>query len=225
MNKPSLVKWIVIGVISIFFLILYRQEISQLLNRTESVKFSHEGVTLKTPIGITDVTYRKSQSSGYSTLYPSGKFVNYINNEYKYAISYPRNSIWKDISYLGPEWLQKLEALPGFSKAIVAPGRDDFIAMVSVRVYRAGNLTIQEALIGFELGAGEGVTYYRPRIDQSTNSATLPGYDQIGDKIMVSRVILIDGWLYDLRAMISPNASSKIKEEMNIIVNSFHMLY
>lgn len=225
MDNQSLIKWIVIGVITIFFLVLFRQEISRLLNRTESVKISHEGVTLKTPIGITDVTYRKSQSSDYSTLYPAGRFVNYKNNEYRYAISHPRNSIWKDISYLGPEWLQKFELLPGFSKAIIAQGKNDFIAMVVVRVYWAGNLTIQEALVGFEQAAGEGISYSRPRIDQSTNSATLPGYDQIGDKIMVSRVILISGWLYDLRAAISPNASSKIKEEMNIIVNSFHMLY
>lgn len=225
MDNLPMVKWIVIGVIAVFFLILFRQEISQLLNRTESVVISDKGLTLNTPIGITDVTYRKSQSSDYSTLYPSGMFVNSMDNEHRYAISYPRNSIWKDISYLGPEWLQKFEALPGFSKAIVAPGQDDFIAMVTVRIYWAENLTIQQALTGFQQGAGEGVKYSRPSIDQSTNSATLSGYDQIGDKIMVSRVILIDGWLYDLRGIISPNASSKIKDEMNIIVNSFHMLY
>jgi len=188
------------------------------------VRISGTGVTLETPIGVTDVTFRKSRASAYRSSYRPDKFVTFTSNRYRYAISYPRDSVWIEPAALGRHWQQKIESVRGYSNAIIAPGQGDFAAMVIVRVYPAGGLTIQQALLGFQQAAGAGVVYEPPTIDLSTNSATLPGYDQKLNKIMVSRVSIVDGWLYDLRAAISPDVSNEIRNEVNLIVNSFHML-
>lgn len=225
MSESSIsTKWIVIAVVAIVFLLIFREDISHLLRRTESVTISTEGVTLETPLGTTDVTFRRSQRIDYRSLYPADRFVTYTSSQYRYAISYPRHSLWIEPSALGPYWQQKIESVDGYSKAIIAPGEGGFAAMVVVRVYQVGSLGIREALLGFQQAAGEGVSYEAPRIDPATNSATLVGFDRIGNKESVIRVLLVNGLLYELRAAFSPDVSSQIKEEMNEIVNSFQML-
>ena len=107
--------------------------------------------------------------------------------------------------------------------AIMAQGEGGRWAMVLVRVFPVGFLGIREALLGFQQGAG-GLSYEAPRMDLATNSATLVGFDRIENTRSVSRVTLVDGLLYDLRAAFSPDVSSQIKEELNEIVNSFQML-
>jgi len=217
-------QWIVIGVVAIAFLIIFRKDVSHLLRRTTSVRISSEGITLETPLGTTDVTLRRSQSIDYRSLYPPDRFVTYTSSQFGYAISYPRHSVWIEPSALGPHWQQKIESADGYSKAIIAPGEGEFAAMVIVRVYQVGSPGIREALLRFKFSTGEGLSYGAPRIDPATNSATLVGFDRILNKTSVSRLILVNGLLYDLRAAFSPDVSSQIKEELNEIVNSFRML-
>lgn len=227
MSKSSIsTKWIVIAVVAIVFLIIFREDISLLLGRTERVIIDPTTgvITLETPLGTTDVTFRRSQRIDYRSLYPADRFVTYTSSQYRYAISYPRHSVWIEPSALGPYWQQKIESVDGYSKAIIAPGEGSFAAMVVVRVYQTGSLGIREALLGFHQAAVEGVSYEAPRIDLATNSATQVGFDRILNKAWVSRLIVVKGLLYDLRAAFSPDVSSQIKEEMNEIVNSFQML-
>ena len=96
--------------------------------------------------------------------------------------------------------------------------------MVIVRVYKADNLSIQTALEGFHQAAGQGVIYSDSKIDFNTNSATLQGYDSISNKYMISRVILRNGLLYDLRATFPSDLSSQLSFELNEIINSFQFL-
>lgn len=224
MKNPSTVKWIVIGVISLTFMFIFKHELSNLINRTETVEITSKGVTLETKLGTTDVSVVHTVEDNYRNRYSENKYEVYQSANYRYAISYPKNSNWQDISYLGPYWVKQFESLSGFSFAVIVPNSNGFETMATVRVYQAGNITIQTALEGFIQAAGDGVVYNNHLIDNSTNSATLQGYDSINQKYMISRVILKRGLLYDLRAIFPSNLSTKLQLELNEIINSFQFV-
>lgn len=222
-QAAQIAKWAGITILGIAFLVLFRGEISSLLGRTSRVSVSSAGVTLETPLGKTDVTRQTSAPSSYREAYPATQFDTFFMMQDGYAISRPVGSRLRTVDELGPDF-EILRRLEGFSFGLVAVSERDWEAMVTVRIYSAPGLEINLAVQGFFDAAGAGVQYEQPAIDQHTQSATLFGYDQQSGKQFVSRVYLRGGRLYDLRAAFSRITSDDLKSQLNVVMNSFHLL-
>lgn len=87
-------KWIVIGVLGLGFFLIFREDISAMLGRTESVRIDSAGITLKTvatPIGSITVSDKVSeQTAGIS----SGAAPDYAGSDWE--INWPADR-WQSI--------------------------------------------------------------------------------------------------------------------------------
>lgn len=217
----SFIKWIAITVLGLAFMLIFKGQISSILSRTKSVSISTKGIVLNTPLGFTDVTRYKATKNSYSKKYPRENFEKFYMENDGYVISRPNNSNWKTPEEVGD---YEISSVRGYSFSLVTPNMRDRWAGIIVRIYPLLFGDIKAAVQGFFIGAGEGLEYDEPKFDTNTQSATLTGYDHQEEKITVSRIFLVDGRLYDLRAIFSESTPDIIKTEMNSIVNSFYLL-
>lgn len=215
-------KWIAIVIVFLVFIFTFRDEISYVLRSTKEIKLDTSGITLRTSIGVTSVTASTTPIDTYFSLYPKSTYKTIRNGQFQYLISYPNNGRWIDV--MQTSFAALIQTAQGFSMAVLVPEGDTFRSMVVLRIYYNPNVQIEGAMRGFMEAAGQGFSYKEPKYDYSTNSGTIEGFDSIENKITISRVILRNGYVFDLRAAFYPNEIPEIRAEINEIINSFNLL-
>ena len=107
------VKWIVFGVVAISFMLIFKNELGGLLERTSDVQITTEGVkikaevkTVETPIGKTEVsvvpvTPTPQTKTGIQN-------TTYTNIKYGFQISWPNNQDWTADEEMGRQFVQNM---------------------------------------------------------------------------------------------------------------------
>ena len=101
-KNKHIAKWLAITVLGLAFMFIVRHEISSVLTRTSRIKVSSRGITLETPLGITDVTPRLSTTQSYRERYPQEEYKSFFSERHNYVKGWPVESVWQTARDLQP---------------------------------------------------------------------------------------------------------------------------
>lgn len=146
-DRPGIVKWVVLGVVVIIALFLFKEEIKQLLGRTESIDLPG-GVKIKTAstvLGkaeVSAVTVKGSKSLGEGI--QGSKFV---SRQHKFEITWPGGGDWSASDTIGNFLKQQLGLPPTIDIPLVIMKNEmagKFRPNVNVGVEAIGRMSFSE---------------------------------------------------------------------------------
>jgi predicted lipoprotein with Yx(FWY)xxD motif len=233
--SPATVKWMVVGVIAIAFMVIFQSQLGRLLDRVSDVELSADGIKIKTvdtPIGkaevsVVPVTLSSPVSDGIQG-------TTYTSNLNKFQISWPNASEWTaDL-----EWGQNFISSMGFPATIKMPiviMYNEIIGTtrpnVNVVVEKIGSMDVQDYInASTQTLASQGWKVVSSTVDESTQGGflVLNTVDASGATLyQFQRVAVAHGNAYNITATQLPpeNAlNQRMKDELSSIVNSFRII-
>ena len=231
-KTTGVVRWVVIGVLGLAFMLLFRAPITEFLGRASSVKISKEGVEIKsadTPLGKTQVSMVEGPAPQQNGI----QGTTYVSQQYKFKISWPDNVHWSASETWGEQLRQRLAMPPTVHMpiAIVQAGATgSFAPNVNVVVEEVGFLTIQQYTESARTGLlQQGWAVRSMNFDPATQSALLVLQRDFGtgDVYQFQRIAVRDGRAYVVTASNLPPSNAltpTLRSDLNGILNSFELL-
>jgi len=219
------VKWIVGGVIAVVGMVLFKDPLTQLLNRADKVEITTSGVklsTVKTPLGETVVSNKGLPPAAKpgSTATTTG-FQTVRDAEAGFAISWPDNG----------RWSSQPEAARQFGARLVlantSASRGEFTPNVNVVVtHDAAGLDVAQYLSATaRILTGLGWEVSAQQADSATQSGVLVTVNRQMGTAQIQRVVLRNGVSYVITAS---RADGDTREDlyaaMGQILNSFELI-
>ena len=236
MNE-KVVKWIVLGVIGLVFILIFRGPIRDLINRVTSADIDTSSGHIKivtTPIGQTTVSAQKSPEAQYVDSAKSEPNT-YVDAHYKFAISWPINSGWIPSTRISKEQVAALgyagpvEDLGVFFVVKVATSLSPNAGLVGVYAYPKRFDNIQESVNAYiNTIRNRGVTLLSSSIDQDTGGAVLVTSN--GTASGVNRLLIGNTYEYVITMTAVPSSQTSgeeyahVRDDTNTIFNSFRIL-
>lgn len=232
------VKWIVVGVVVIAFMLIFKAELGGLLERTSDVKITASGVeikaqvkTVETPIGQTEVSV---VTTSPATPPVTGiRETTYSNSRYGFQISWPDNRNWTPDEAFGPRFIAEMGmpdtvALPIaiFANSVV----DDFRPGVNVVVEKVGQMSIEQYLAISEQNLRQqGWTVLSSSVDPETRGGVIVFINHMlgRDIYQFQRYAMgNNGLAYVITASQVPEAglTQGLKDDLASIINSFRLI-
>lgn len=239
-NAPIPVKWIVVGVVIISFMLIFKSELGGLLERTSDVKITTSGVeikaevkTVETPIGQTEVSVvpiaRTPQArTGIQN-------TTYVNTDYDFQISWPNNQDWTADEEIGRQFAQNmgLPATVDIPIAIISNNIvDNFRPNVNVVVEKVGQMPIEEYVALTEENLlQQGWEVLSTSVDPDTNGGVIVLINNMlgpGNELYQFQRIAMgnNGNAYVITASQVPQGdlSQGLKDDLASIINSFRVI-
>jgi hypothetical protein len=218
-------KWLVIGVILIFTLLLFQPQIGRLLDRTTDLNIA-DTVKIKsaeTTLGETEVS--KVSVKTNSEIKEGIQGTTYTSREYNFQISWPDNRNWYTSTSSGYEMEKQLKVPPSIKIPFVIFGNDvvdNFRPNVNVVVEQVGDISISQymdsTLKSFEQIGWEVLS---SNVDDVTQGGFIESYQfQNNKKLYQFQRIVIDSG----RAYIITSTELPPNEDLRFIMNSFRII-
>lgn len=235
-SLPGVTKWIVLGIVALTFMFLFREPLTQFLHRATDVEISKQGVkikTLQTPLGEMEVSVSNvSKQTDYS-LSEGIHGNNYINQRYKFRISWPDNVNWNASESFGKFLHNQLGLQPTIEIPIVITKNEmvgNFRPNVNVVVEPVGsNMTIDKYLdLNIQQMKQMGWTILSSGIDEATQGGLLVFLNNsFGDTLyQFQRIAIGSGMAYVVTASQLPPENllyQQLRSDLNNILNSFQL--
>lgn len=230
MSKEN-VKWLIVVTGIIIVLLVFKKQVGAILDRTTELKVTKDGVEIKsalTPLGETEVT-------AYHDTYPSAsknehKDSVYVNQHFKFMISWPSNSDWFSNENFIIESKEYMDSADIHVPIAITKGKNKWKKKPSVSV----TVVKSDGDIGASMNSvlesytGLGWQIYLAQIDEDTQSGIIVFKNpESGGIIQIQRVIIADEYSYIVTSTnIPPGVQSieKLKEELREILNSFRLI-
>lgn len=227
------VKWIVIGVVIIAFMLIFKSELGGLLERTTDVKITTSGVeikTLDTPIGQTQVSVVPVSPEPQATT--GIRNTTYTDTQYGFQISWPNNREWTADQDIGRQLLGNM-ALPAtvdIPIAIISNNVvDNFRPNVNVVVEKVGQMGIEEYIeLSKQTLRAQGWQLLSSSVDSATNGGVIVlinnSFGQ--DLYQFQRYAMGNGNAYVVTASQVPQGdlTQGLKDDLSSIINSFRVI-
>jgi len=227
------VKWIMLGVVIITFMLIFKTELGGLLERTSDLKISATGVeikTLDTPIGQTQVSVVPVAPTPQATT--GVQNTTYTNTEYGFQISWPNNRDWTPDETIGRQFLgnMNMPATVDIPFAVISNNIvDNFRPNVNVVVEKVGQMPIQQYLSLSEQSLRQqGWKVLSSSVDPRTNGGVIVLINNMfgQDLYQFQRYAMGNGNAYVVTASQVPQGdlSQGLKDDLASIINSFRVI-
>ncbi|MFV2004165.1 MAG: hypothetical protein ACC650_03120 [Gammaproteobacteria bacterium] len=233
---PGSIKWVIVGVIAISFMVLFQSQIGRLVDRVSDVEVTSSGIKIKTvdtPIGQAEVSV---VPVSYATPVKDGvQGSTYTSNQFKFQISWPNAYEWTADEEWGQTFVQSM-GFPATIKMPIVILYNEVIGNtrpnVNVVVEKIGsNMGIQEYInLSVQNLISQGWQVVSSTVDEQTQGGfvVLNTTDALGQSVyQFQRVAIAHGNAYNITATQVPPESSlsqQMKDEVNSIVNSFRII-
>ena len=235
MNEKA-VKWIVIGVLAVVAIIIFRGEIAKMIGRNNPTEISitKEGLkVLLTPIGETNISAESSPETQYVDTTKVGSEYAYVDRHYKFAINRPPNSEWVPFNRMSATSFvlaaQAFQADESLVFLLFKPATSLEPGVVFIRVYRKETYTnIQILLAAYIKGLRDnGIETLQSKVDEKTGGAVVVTKETKSGWSGVARLLFTDTYAYIVAMKAFPPGEeyAKLRNEVNMIFNSFRILY
>jgi hypothetical protein len=227
-------KWIVLGVVLLFFLFLFRGQIGRILDRTTGLTISEKGVEIKTattPLGTTTVSNAPVKAD--SSIAEGIQGSNYVNQLYRFQIRWPSNGKWSASDTTGKALHRQL----GLSHTVDIPiviMRNELVGSfrpnVNVVVESVGNVSIRQYMDSSVQSMQQlGWTILSSNVDESTQGGLIVFLNiSSGNNIyQFQRILMSSGRAYVVTASQLPPdnlLSQQLRDELRNILNSFQLI-
>jgi len=236
-SSAGVIKWIVLGIVALTFMFLFRGPLTQFLHRATDIEITKQGVkikTLQTPLGETEVSVSNvSKQTNYS-LSEGIQGNNYINQHYKFRISWPDNINWNASESLGKSLHNQLGLPPTIEIPIVITKNEivgNFSPNINVVVESVGsNMTIDKYLdLNIQQMKQMGWTILSSSIDETTQGGLLVFLNNsyVDTLYQFQRIAIVSGRAYVVTASQLPPKnllSQRLRSDLNNILNSFQLI-
>lgn len=232
------VKWIVLGVVFISFMLIFKSELGGLLDRTSDLKITTSGVEIKaevktfeTPIGRTEVSVVPVLSSPQAVT--GVKNTTYVNTEYAFQISWPNNTDWRADEKFGAQMLENM----GFPESVAAPIAvfsnnmvDGIAPNINVTVERVGQVSIEDYMAYTESNyASVGIEVVSSSVDTETNGGVIVSMNYMfgAPLYQFQKFAMANGYAYVVTATQVPKGdylTLGLKQDLASIINSFRVI-
>jgi hypothetical protein len=227
-------KWVVLGVVLLFFLFLFREQIGRILDRTTGLTISEKGVEIKTaatPLGTTTVSNIPVKAD--SSIAEGIQGSNYVNQLNKFQISWPGNGKWSASDTMGKA-LQRQLGLPPTVDIPIIITRNELIGSfrpnVNVVVESIGNMSVRQYMdSSVQSMQQHGWIVLSSNVDETTQGGLLVFLNtSSGNNIyQFQRILISSGRAYVVTASQLPPdnlLSQQLREELRSILNSFQLI-
>lgn len=238
-NTSIPVKWIVVGIVIIAFMLIFKGELGGLLERTSDIKISATGLeikaevkTVETPIGQTEVSVVPIARTPQATT--GIKDTTYVNTKYDFQISWPNNQDWTADEELGRQFAQNMGMPATIDIPIVILSNnliDDFRPNVNVVVENVGQMQIEEYVsLTKQNLLQQGWDVLSTSVDPETNGGVIVLINNMlgaGNELyQFQRYAMGNGNAYIITASQVPQAdlSQGLKDDLASIINSFRLI-
>ncbi len=234
-NAVSIVKPIVLGIVAITFMLLFRDEIGKLLDRTTNVVVSSSGIEIKTtetPLGRTVFSGTSVQQSGTSLDGIQGS--TYFSARFSFKMSWPNNIDWTANARDGAEVLQTMGFPPSLKMPLFLMRTQtvgNFRPNVNVLVEKVGDrVSIKEYMDLSVAGMlQQGWEIMSSDIDEATQGGflTFVNTSSESEVYQFQRILISSGSAYVITASQLPpddRLSQALKDELRGILNSFYLI-
>jgi hypothetical protein len=221
--SSSQLKWIVIGVLGIFFMLMFREQIANLLDNSQEVKIGQEGISVVTK--TVDTPFGETIVSGPPTPETAGitpQALPDYQSPKGYLINWPQDGLWVSM----PDFAQTL----GVDYAVVyAPAiGKQFAPNVTVITQPSQGMSIQQIMQSLQNDVSEmDLQVVDVQIDDVNKSGVITVSGNLwGVQIDgVQRIILHQGYAYIATAMlpIALRGDTAVTQGINQILNSFRV--
>ncbi len=220
--SPSHLKWIVVGLLGIVFMVIFRSDISDLFKNAEEVSFGPDGVkistkTTQTPLGATIVSGPPTLETVGSILQSSAQY----QNPNGYSISWPQDGSWSS----HPELAQSFGA-----DLVIAYNRTwgDYVPNVNITIEASPTNSIRQWMqMSNPVVSSMGFTVTDVTFDEASRSGVrvMRGNFLGFEADSIQRIILDQGRAYVATATrpISLSADPQLWEHLRYILNSFRV--
>lgn len=228
------VKWLVIGVLLLAFMVLFKSELGGLINRTQTISVSSSGVEIKTidtPLGKADVTVVPVQAAQAAPAGVQGS--TYTSRQYRFQISWPGDGSWTADEQIGASLMQQMGA-PATVKMPVALLKNQLVGgfrpNVNVVVEQVGNIGLDEYMdASVNLMLQMGWQLISRSVDEASSSGFVVMLNTMtGEDIhQVQRIAIAHGNAYVVTASQLPpddQMSLGLKQQLLNILNSFRII-
>jgi hypothetical protein len=228
----GVVKWIVLGVITITVLFLFKGEISRFLNKAETVKIGAlEIKTAQTVLGTASVS---NETVKASTVIGDGiQGSTYVNRNSKFQITWPEGNGWNASETMGKSLIQQLGFPPTVDMPLVIMKNEmvgNFRPNVNVVVETIGGMTASDYINRTVQALQQlGWQVLTKDIDEATQGGFISTYYTTSTfkLYQFQRIVVANGKGYVITASQLPpedSLSQQLKAELLSILNSFRII-
>jgi hypothetical protein len=231
------VKWIVLGVLALAFMLLFRRELGGLLERTSDLKITSEGVVIKAEVKTVETPLGKTEVSAVPVARTPQTVTGvhdttYVDMERGFQISWPNNRDWTADQNVGKQLLRQMGAPATVDIPIAILSNtlaDNFRPNVNVVVEKVGQTTIQNYVaLNKQNLVGQGWEVLSSSVDAETRGGVIVLIsDMSGTKLyQFQRYAVNNGNAYVITASQIPqsNLNQGLKQDLADIINSFRII-
>lgn len=232
------VKWIVLGVIAISFMLIFKSELGGLLERTSDLKISASGLEIKaepksvdTPIGPTQVSVVPvARAPQVKTGIQNST---YTSVESGFQISWPNNTDWRADEAFGVNVVQSM----GLGDTVKIPITifsthmiESVTPNINVAVEQAGQMSIEDYMVAAEANVeAMGVEIVSSSIDEETNGAIIVAMNYMygAPVYQFQKIAITNGKAYIVTATQVPKGDTLtqgLRSDLASIINSFRVI-
>ena len=237
-NTQFPVKWIVLGVVAISFMLIFKSELGGLLERTSDVKITPSGFEIKaevksveTPIGPTQVSVVPVARA--PQVKTGVQNSTYTNAELGFQISWPNNVDWRADEEFGRHFVQSMGLgdtvklpIAIFSNHVV----DGVTPNINVTVEQVGPMSIEDYIVAVETNAAAmGVDIVSSSVDPETNGGVIVAMNYMFGAPMYQfqKIAMTNGKAYTVTATQVPKGDTLtqgLRSDLASIINSFRVI-
>jgi hypothetical protein len=228
-RKAAMTKWIVFGVVIIVFMFLFRGQIEKILDRTEQISITKDGLEIKTVSTPLGQTVLSNEAAGINDESEQPVSQSYVDNDFGFEIDWPQNGSWtpdpataltlsQTYGTTFPLYLAFHQSIDGFVPNInIIVGSTEGQSMIDW--LENENATLVQA--GWEIVSSQ--------IDEQTQSGVrvISNKNMFGGLYQVQRFLFRGDFAYVVTAsklMNDNNTFPHLYNDMLYIINSFHLV-
>jgi hypothetical protein len=220
--SPAHLRWIIIGVLGIAFMVIFKDDVSHILKGVEKVSIKSDGITIETR--TVDTPLGKTIVSGPPTIETAGiteQTAASYSSPQGYLINWPQDGSWSSRPDMASNY--NLDLAIAYNNSL-----GDFIPNVNVTIEQSPTQSIQEWIdMSNPLFESLGFTVTDVQIDEASSSGVrvINGNFFGTDTNQIQRIILKDGIAYIATATRPTNlvADEALWRDLNNILNSFRV--
>ena len=231
-------KWLVLGVVAISFMLIFKSELGGLLDRTSDVKISSAGVEIKakvktfeTPIGVTEVSVVPVAGTTQATT--GIQNTTYVNTKFGFQISWPNNKDWHADEDFGKRMFENMSLPESVELPITIFSNnevDGITPNINVTVENVGQVSIEDYIAYTKSNyAVLGVDVLSSSVDPKTDGGVILAMNYMFDVPLYQfqKFAMANGYAYIVTATQIPQGdylTLGLKQDLASIINSFHLI-
>jgi len=230
----GIVKWLVIGLVTITALFLFKGEIGGVLERAENIEISSSGLKIKTTqtlLGQVEVSGVKLKASNVIGTGIQGN--SYVSPVHNFQIAWSGNGNWSASDTEGRLLMQQLGLPASVDIPLVIRMNEmvgNFYPNVNVAVESIGGISANDYInLSAQTLQAQGWQILTKEVDDSTQGGFISFYNTSNNAKLYQfqRVVIDSGKAFIITASQLPlddYTSQQLREELLFILNSFRII-